>query len=60
MRRRPKWFHAGISGFARRMLHGVLASLALMLAAGSASAQQTQIQYLSGTDPEGRINWKCS
>ena len=60
MRRRPKWFHAGIWGSARRMLHGVLASLALMLAAGSASAQQTQIQYLSGTDKDHTVPWPFS
>jgi hypothetical protein len=37
-----------------------LAILALMLAAGQAPAQQTQIQYLSGTDKDHTVPWQFS
>src|SRR5664279_1499407 len=37
-----------------------LAILALMLAAGPAPAQQTQIQYLSGTDKDHTVPWQFS
>ena len=60
MRRRPKWLNAGLWVSARRVAHRVLASLALMLAAGPASAQQTQIQYLSGTDKDNTVSWQFS
>jgi hypothetical protein len=60
MRRRPKWLNAGLWVSTRRTAHGVLASLALMLAASSASAQQTQIQYLSGTDKDNTVPWQFS
>ena len=60
MRRRPKRLNAGLWASARRTLRGVLASLALMLATGPASAQQTQIQYLSGTDKDHTVPWQFS
>lgn len=60
MRRRAQWLRVGLWGAGRRVAHGVLASLALMLAAGPAFAQPTQIQYLSGTDKDHTVPWQFS
>src|ERR1035437_398752 len=51
---------AGPLGPARRAALWVPAILALMLAICPASAQQTQVQYLSGTDKDNTVPWQFS
>jgi hypothetical protein len=52
--------NAGLSVPARRAAPWVPAILALMLAICPASAQQTQVQYLSGTDKDNTVPWQFS